>query len=96
MEAKMEHKNKKKKKNNNGNHATTNRSDHERSLDYYMQNFKEYCEQCGEPLSVIKHRPKSHAHREVVAATCMNRDYKGNAHRCGLYQVEIRFIEKFI
>lgn len=69
---------------------------HERTLEYYMENFKETCEKCGEPLTVIKHRPKSHVKREVVAAVCSNKEYKGNGFKCELYQVEIRFIERFI
>jgi hypothetical protein len=67
-----------------------------RSLEYYMQNFKEVGEKCGNPLDVIKHRPKSKMHREVVAAVCSNKNYKDLGFRCDLYQVEIRFIEKFI
>lgn len=88
----MKHKHKKKK----GSSPVISRTPHEHSLDYYMQNFHEICERCGEPLSVIKHRPKSHTHREVVAAVCINKNYKGNPYHCELYQVEIRFIEKFI
>jgi hypothetical protein len=70
--------------------------DHERSLEFYMENFKEFCEKCGEPLDVIKHRPRSNGHREVVAAVCSNKNYKGNNFKCELYQIEIRFIERFL
>ena len=63
---------------------------------YYQNNFKDICEKCGEPLTVIKHRPKSHNHREVVAATCINTNFKGHGFKCELYLIEIRFIEKFI
>ena len=89
--------NKKRKHNGNGGLKVSQpKSDHERSLEYYMQNFKEFCEKCGEPLDVIKHRPKSQKYREAVAATCRNTNFKGNNRKCEFYQVEIRFIEKFI
>lgn len=91
----MKHKHKKKNGNSHCNDSM-HRYNEKHSLDYYMQNFHEVCERCGEPLSVIKHRPKSHNHREVVAAVCMNKNYKGNPFHCDLYQVEIRFIEKFV
>ena len=67
-----------------------------KDLEYYQQNFKHKCEKCGEILTVIKHRPKTHGHDEVVAATCFNKDFKGKGFKCDQYCVEIRFIERFI
>ena len=59
------------------------------TLDDYMTSFVEHCECCGAKLEVIKHRPKSHTKREVVAATCQNTDHKGG--KCPMWCVEIRF-----
>ena len=64
-----------------------------RTLEDYIANFEEPCECCGKKLEVIKHRPKSHTKREVVAATCQNTDYRGG--KCQLWCVEIRFIERY-
>ena len=76
--------------------SSVSKVDHERSLEFYANNFKEFCEKCGEPLDVIKYRPKSNGHREVVAAVCRNQHYKGNGFKCELYQIEIRFIESYL
>lgn len=67
-----------------------------KDLSYYEDNFVDFCEKCGEKLMVIKHKPKTHTHREVLSATCNNKDFKGKGFRCELCHVEIRFIEKFI
>ena len=69
---------------------------HKKDLEYYSHNFKETCEKCGDKLSVIKYRPKSHEHREVVSAVCYNTNFKGKGFKCDQYCIEIRFIEKFI
>ena len=64
-----------------------------RTIEDYIANFNEKCEFCDVKLEVIKHRPKSDTKREVVAATCQNKNHKGN--KCPMWCVEIRFIESY-
>jgi N-formylglutamate amidohydrolase len=41
-----------------------------KDLDWYVANFKEVCEKCGQPLVVHGFRRKTHAKRQAVYAAC--------------------------
>jgi hypothetical protein len=78
-----------KKKKHKKTHDTTNRK--KKDLAYYQENFSVTCDFCGQPLEVIKHRPKTDKKVEVVSATCTNDNYKELGCKCELYLIEIRF-----
>jgi hypothetical protein len=68
-----------------------NQGRQQRSLDYFMANFKERCEnpKCQHLLEAHAYRGRSKTRSEAVYASCHNPT-------CHRYRLEICFIEKFI
>lgn len=66
-----------------------------RDLDYFLQNFKETCDKCGETLQAHAYRSRSKSKSEAVYASCLNTTtFKGG--RCPRYGLEICFIERIV
>ena len=75
-------------------HDTTNKKP-KRNLEQFEEYFVEYCDFCGEQLSIIKYRHKTSTKREAVYATCFNDNFKNLGCRCERYAIEVLFIEHF-
>ena len=57
---------------------------HEESLEWYTEHFKETCERCHNTLAVHAFRRKSHIKRKIIYCHCENK-------LCGKFNREIAF-----